>query len=378
MGCTDVDDKIVSVALKRDLPGVEGVKKVARQYEEEFWEGLANVNVPKPDHILRVSEHMVEIVEYVNELIKREAAYVVEGDGVYFDTGVMDRRRKKYGLGYGEFFGRGITIEGWRRGVEEEEENEGSGKGKGGGKKCVRDFALWKFHPPSPTSVSWPSPWGPGRPGWHIECSAFVRSLETLVSTRIKRNVRVQLHGGGRDLIFPHHENEVAQSTVVECGEGTGRDTWVSDWRHTGHVVGGEGVKMSKSDGTGVGLGEVEGDVFRWWCLEGGRWDRDVEWGEERKVEAERKGRRVREFFMGRGRKEQEEGEEEGEGKGWEVVEEVGEVLREFRDEVRGISVKAMKGGEMVEPKVLLGICDRIRDDERVRGTTSGGDKKIL
>ena len=135
MGCTDVDDKIVAVALKRNLPGVEGVKQVARQYEEEFWEGLANVNVPKPDHILRVSEHMVEIVEYVNELIKREAAYVVEGDGVYFDTGVMDRRRKKYGLGYGEFFGRGITIEGWRRGVEEEEENEGSGKGKGGGKK---------------------------------------------------------------------------------------------------------------------------------------------------------------------------------------------------------------------------------------------------
>ena len=160
------------------------------------------------------------------------------------------------------------------------------------GKKNERDFALWKVHDTiDEHNYSWPSPWGRGRPGWHIECSAMIKKFEDTYSELYGRKMIVSMHGGGKDLIFPHHENEIAQSTVYEgCGEGLKErgGQWIEEWVHTGHLNV-KGGKMSKSDKTGVTYESLgcRGDVFRWWVLsESGRWDSDAIFEDRRVVEA--------------------------------------------------------------------------------------------
>ena len=209
---TDIDDKIISVSEKE---GVDFLA-VANRNIEDYFTVMDKLNVIRADSYPRVTETIPEIIEMIEELIRKNHAYV-SVDGVYFE---IDTAPEKYGQLTGQ------TLEMVRKGA-------GGRVGKSGtGKRDHRDFALWKAAKEG--EPSWDSPWGSGRPGWHIECSAM--SLKHL-------GERFDIHGGGSDLLFPHHEAEIFQS---ECC--LGHDPVVQYWLHNG-MINVDGEKMSKSDG---------------------------------------------------------------------------------------------------------------------------------
>ena len=190
---TDVDDKLIAVARKRGT----WVAEVARQHTAEYQDVLRDLGIDTIDHFPRVSDHMAEIVSIIQKLIDTGHAYAVDGN-VWFDVS-KDRD-------YGKLSGRSV-----------DEQAAGSRELEGSGKRNAADFALWKAA--KPDEPSWAGPWGAGRPGWHIECSAM--SIKYLGET-------FDIHGGGDDLRFPHHENELAQS---ECATGK---TFARYWMHNG------------------------------------------------------------------------------------------------------------------------------------------------
>lgn len=204
---TDVDDKIIERAAAEGSTAAE----VAARYTADYDECFARLNVKRADEYPRATDHIGDMVKMISRLVESGAAYAA-ATGVYFSVGGR--------AGYGRLSGRdaGQLRAGARVAVD-------------GAKRDPLDFALWKLSDGEP---SWPSPWGRGRPGWHIECSAMC--LRYLGET-------LDLHGGGRDLVFPHHENEMAQSEAHSGGAPLARA-----WMHVGMVtVGGE--KMSKSIG---------------------------------------------------------------------------------------------------------------------------------
>jgi len=203
---TDIDDKIIARA---EIDGITPAE-AAKRYSDSYFEVMDSLNVLRAHHYPTVTGSMDAIVDYVQGLIERGYAYPANGD-VYFEVDKFEA--------YGQLSGR--TEEGQLSGVRVELEP---------GKKDPRDFALWKAAKPG--EPSWPSPWGEGRPGWHIECSAMVR--ETLGD-------QIDIHGGGRDLIFPHHENELAQSEAY-----TDVHPFVRYWAHAGLVTTGT-EKMAHS-----------------------------------------------------------------------------------------------------------------------------------
>lgn len=205
---TDVDDKIINTANK------EGVQwfDICNRYIESYFEVMDKLNVRRAHVYPRVSEHIEDIIQTVKTLIDNGYAYEVEGD-VYYSVEKFER--------YGELSGRNLEdmLAGARVDVDDRKHNP-------------MDFALWKAAKPG--EPSWTSPWGEGRPGWHIECSTM--SMKYLGES-------FDFHGGGSDLIFPHHENEIAQS------EGcTGCHPFVRYWLHNGFITVNE-EKMSKSLG---------------------------------------------------------------------------------------------------------------------------------
>jgi cysteinyl-tRNA synthetase len=205
---TDVDDKINNAAREE---GVE-IGILTTRYLEAYLADMAALGVAPPDVAPRVTEHLSEIIGMIERLIAAGHAYEAEGH-VLFDVPSYSR--------YGRLSGRDTDdlVAGARVDVAPY-------------KRYAGDFVLWK---PSPADiVGWPSPWGRGRPGWHIECSAMVE--RHLGET-------IDIHGGGVDLVFPHHENEVAQSTCVHSGK-----TYARFWVHNGLVLV-NGEKMSKSLG---------------------------------------------------------------------------------------------------------------------------------
>ena len=209
---TDVDDKIIAAANEESV----GFLEIADRYIDDYFESMDALNVIRADAYPRVTETIPEIIEMVDSLIEKGNAYLAE-DGVYFE---IDTSPEKYGQLTGQ------TLEMVRSGAGGRVDKTGSGK------RDHRDFALWKMAKPG--EPSWDSPWGKGRPGWHIECSAM--SLKHL-------GERFDIHGGGSDLIFPHHEAEIFQS---ECC--LGHDPVVQYWIHNG-MVNVDGEKMSKSLG---------------------------------------------------------------------------------------------------------------------------------
>ncbi|MFL2533115.1 MAG: cysteine--tRNA ligase [Marine Group II euryarchaeote MED-G34] len=209
---TDIDDKILDIS---DSEGVE-YSVVANRNIDDYLEVMDAMNVLRADHYPRVTDTIPEIIDMVSTLVDKGHAYVGD-DGVYFE---IDTAPEKFGQLTGQ------TLEMVRAGAGGRVEDTGSGK------RDHRDFALWKRVKPS--EPSWDSPWGAGRPGWHIECSAM--SLKHF-------GEQFDIHGGGHDLRFPHHEAEIFQS---ECC--TGSEPVVGYWMHNGFVnVNGE--KMSKSLG---------------------------------------------------------------------------------------------------------------------------------
>ncbi len=207
---TDIDDKIIQRSAEQGVDPAD----LATKFTNEYHTDMRSLNAVDPDVEPRVSETIDEIIELVSNLIDKGLAYDVQGD-VYY-------RVTKF-KGYGKLS---------KRSVDEMLEAAGSRIDVDERKETPLDFALWKAAKPG--EPSWTSPWGEGRPGWHIECSAM--SAKHLGDS-------FDVHGGGRDLIFPHHENEIAQSQGAH-----GEDTYARTWVHNG-FINFAGEKMSKSLG---------------------------------------------------------------------------------------------------------------------------------
>jgi cysteinyl-tRNA synthetase len=213
---TDIDDRIIARANHMGIPPKELAESLIREYESE----MNALNI-LPAHVFpRATEEIPTMIEMISTLIDKGYAYEAEGD-VYFRVSAKKD--------YGKLSGRSLhSLQAGAR-VEPGEHKEHPG-----------DFALWKAA--KPDEPSWPSPWGPGRPGWHIECSAM--SVKYLGQT-------LDIHGGGVDLVFPHHENEIAQSEAY-----TGHEPFVRFWLHNGWLYLGE-EKMSKSLGNIIPISEA-------------------------------------------------------------------------------------------------------------------------
>jgi cysteinyl-tRNA synthetase len=229
---TDVDDKIINRAKEEGITAGE----VSEKYIEEYYKDAAALNVKKANVHPKVTETMKDIIAFVQELIDKGFAYEVDGD-VYYRTRKFD--------GYGKLSGKNIDdlIAGARIAVGEDKEDP-------------LDFALWKKRKEE-SEIAWESPWGMGRPGWHIECSAM--SKKYLGKT-------IDIHAGGEDLQFPHHENEIAQS------EACNGQQFANYWMHNGYINI-DGTKMSKSLGNFKTVRDLlqkyDGETLRFLILSG-------------------------------------------------------------------------------------------------------------
>ena len=223
---TDIDDKILHTAKHDQMPWWA----VAMKYERVFTAAYAQLNILPPTYEPRATGHITQMIELMQKLIDKGAAYAPGNGDVYLEV----RKLKSY-----------LTlsrqkIDDLQAAADADETN----------KKDVRDFALWKAAKPG--DPSWPTPWGPGRPGWHLECSAMAHAYlgETF-----------DIHGGGLDLVFPHHENEIAQSEAAGYG-------FAKRWLHNAWVTQ-SGEKMSKSLGNSLQVHEilktVRGIELRWY-----------------------------------------------------------------------------------------------------------------
>jgi cysteinyl-tRNA synthetase len=245
---TDIDDKIINRASELGVPWEAVVKK----YTDKYYEDMRRLGVEPADVEPTATGHMEEIIRIVEGLIEKGHAYVVDGD-VYFAV--------KSFPGYGKLSGRNL-----------EEMKAGARVAVDERKRHPMDFALWKASKEG--EPSWESPWGPGRPGWHIECSAM--SMKHLGET-------FDIHGGGADLIFPHHENELAQSEAY-----TGKP-FVRYWAHNGFITV-DKEKMSKSLGNFFTIEEILGkfdpEVVRLFLLQT-HYRSPIEFSDSQLLEAE-------------------------------------------------------------------------------------------
>ncbi len=226
---TDIDDKIINRANRDGIPWHE----VSEKFIAEFDKDMAALGLELPTHQPKATEHIPEIIDIVGRLVAKGHAYAVDGD-VYFRVASFGDYLKLSKRNMDDMQA-GARVE-----VDERKENP-------------MDFALWKGVKPG--EPAWESPWGPGRPGWHIECSAM--SMKFLGET-------FDIHGGGKDLVFPHHENEIAQS------EAANSRPFVNYWLHNGFVnINSE--KMSKSLGNFFTIKEVleryDAEVLRFFLL---------------------------------------------------------------------------------------------------------------
>jgi cysteinyl-tRNA synthetase len=204
---TDVDDKLIAKSRERGVP----MSQIACEMTADYLANLKELGVNQIDHLPRATDHMSQIIRFIQTLEEKDHAYAVDGD-VFFDVAKDPN--------YGQLSNRSI------------DDQQGEGGGAAAKKRSPGDFALWKSA--KGDEIAWDSPWGPGRPGWHIECSAM--SHEILGDT-------FDIHGGGLDLMFPHHENERAQSS---CCHGA---PMVKYWMHNGLMRAGEKGKVGgKSD----------------------------------------------------------------------------------------------------------------------------------
>ncbi|MCD6502900.1 MAG: cysteine--tRNA ligase [Euryarchaeota archaeon] len=216
LNITDVDDKIIRSAREKGVSSLE----YSEEYTRRFLEDYKALKLKLPDAFPRVTKHIEEIIWFIEKLIEKDFAYV-SSDGIYYKIRAFKD--------YGKLSKRSVDemLAGARIEVSE-------------GKKDPLDFALWKTRKPE-EDIYWESPWGPGRPGWHIECS--VMSMKYL-------GEQFDIHGGGSDLIFPHHENEIAQSEAL-----TGKVP-AKYWVHVGMLqISGE--KMSKSLGNIIKIRDI-------------------------------------------------------------------------------------------------------------------------
>jgi cysteinyl-tRNA synthetase len=215
MNITDVEDKIIKHVRETKT----SLREFTGKYEAAFFEDLKTLNCLLPHHTPHATEHIAEIISLIEKLIARGIAYQTADGSVYFSI----EKYRGCGCTYGQLLK--LNFDEMKAGERVKSDEYA--------KESVADFALWKARVPEDGDVFWPGPWGEGRPGWHIECSAM--------STKIL-GPSFDLHLGGEDLIFPHHEDEIAQS------EGATGKHFVKYWLHGAHLLV-EGKKMSKSLG---------------------------------------------------------------------------------------------------------------------------------
>lgn len=230
---TDVDDKIIKRANDENLSATD----IAERYIAEYKTDFKLLGLKPHDHNPKVSDYMPEIIHMISQLVQNDKAYAFEGDVNYAVEKFAD---------YGKLSGR--KLEDMREGVRIDSSSK---------KENQLDFALWKSAKPAENlrGSAWPSPWGQGRPGWHIECSAMVKGIF---------GDQIDIHGGGLDLLFPHHENEIAQS------EGCNQKHYVNYWMHW-NMLNFSGNKMSKSVGNVVTMREFleknHAEIYKWMML---------------------------------------------------------------------------------------------------------------
>ena len=254
---TDIDDKILQKALVEKMPWWA----LAMKYERIFSEAYTSLNVLPPTYEPRATGHITQMIELMDQLIEIGAAYAPGNGDVYLEV----RKLKRY-----------LILS--RQHIDDLQPASDADETY---KKDVRDFALWKAAKPG--EPSWPTPWGPGRPGWHLECSAMAHAYlgETF-----------DIHGGGLDLVFPHHENEIAQSEAAGYG-------FAQRWLHNAWVTQ-SGEKMSKSLGNTLQVHEILKDVrgieLRWY-LGGAHYRSMLEYSPEALKEAATNFRRIENFL---------------------------------------------------------------------------------
>ena len=254
---TDIDDKILQKAVVEDMPWWA----LAMKYERIFTAAYASLNVLPPTYEPRATGHITQMVDLMKLLIEKGAAYAPGNGDVYLEVRKLDRY---------------LTLS--RQHIDDLQPAADADETY---KKDVRDFALWKAAKPG--EPSWPTPWGAGRPGWHLECSAMAHAYlgETF-----------DIHGGGLDLVFPHHENEIAQSEAAGYG-------FAKRWLHNAWVTQ-SGEKMSKSLGNTLQVHEilksVRGIELRWY-LGGAHYRSMLEYSPEALQEAATNFRRIENFL---------------------------------------------------------------------------------
>ncbi len=254
---TDINDKIYAAASAGGVPSAQLAVEMTAAYVGD----TDRFGLGRPDHEPLASETIGPIIALIERLIDAGNAYAADGD-VYFSV-------RSYG-DYGELSHRNIDL------MDQGEGTEGASL-----KRDPLDFALWKAHKPG-EDTSWESPWGPGRPGWHIECSAMAQDL---------LGTDFEIHGGGSDLIFPHHENEAAQTRAA-----TG-DPLAQIWMHNG-MLRLDAEKMSKSVGNVFGLSEAlerHGPETLLMYFSQGHWRQPLEYDETRLEQAAAAAARIRE-----------------------------------------------------------------------------------
>ena len=240
---TDIDDKINAAAAQNG----EDIAKLAERYAHAYQEDIRGLGVRPPDIVPKATHHIAEIIDMINVLIDREHAYANEGHVLFHVPSDPQ---------YGSLARRSL-----------EDMIDGARVEVAGYKKDPKDFVLWK--PSTPEQPGWDSPWGRGRPGWHIECSAMVK--KHLGET-------IDIHGGGADLTFPHHENEAAQSRCANDAP-----SYVRYWLHNGMLNLGT-QKMSKSLGNVLtirGLLEKHGSEVLRYALLSGQYRSSLTWSDE-------------------------------------------------------------------------------------------------
>jgi cysteinyl-tRNA synthetase len=254
---TDIDDKILQKAALEKMAWWA----LAMKYERIFSDAYASLNVLPPTYEPRATGHITQMIELMDQLIESGAAYAPGNGDVYLEV----RKLKRY-----------LTLS--RQNLDDLQPASDADETY---KKDVRDFALWKAAKPG--EPSWPTPWGPGRPGWHLECSAMAHAYlgETF-----------DIHGGGLDLVFPHHENEIAQSEAAGYG-------FAQRWLHNAWVTQ-SGEKMSKSLGNTLQVHEilksVRGIELRWY-LGGAHYRSMLEYSPEALQEAATNFKRIENFL---------------------------------------------------------------------------------
>lgn len=254
---TDIDDKILQKGVQEGMPWWA----LAMKYERAFADAYAALNVAPPTYEPRATGHITQMIELMQLLIERDMAYAPGNGDVYLEV----RKLKEY-----------LTLS--RQNLDDLQSSQDA---EDTYKRDPRDFALWKGSKPG--EPSWPTPWGPGRPGWHLECSAMAHTY---------LGEAFDIHGGGLDLIFPHHENEIAQSNAAGYA-------FAHRWMHNAWVTA-SGEKMSKSLGNSLQVQEllksVRGIELRWY-LGSAHYRSMLEFSHEALAESATAFRRIESFL---------------------------------------------------------------------------------